>query len=145
MVFIYFYISWNTFLSIEICFGSLQWRHSRRDGFQITSLTIVYLTAYSGSKLRVTGLCAGNSPVTGEFPVQMASNAEKISIWWRHRVEWCLSCSNINMFLDIRGVLVYKNIKNYPLANLCHHWFRQWLTAYLTTIYYLNRFRIIGN
>ena len=27
------------------------------------------------SKLRVTGLCAGNSPVTGEFPAQIASNA----------------------------------------------------------------------
>ena len=30
------------------------------------------------SKLRVTGLCAGNSPVTGEFPEQRASNAENI-------------------------------------------------------------------
>ena len=29
------------------------------------------------SKLRFTGLCAGNSPVTGEFPAQRASNAEK--------------------------------------------------------------------
>ena len=28
------------------------------------------------SKLRVTGLCAGNSPGTGEFSAQMASNAE---------------------------------------------------------------------
>ena len=36
------------------------------------------------SKLRVTGLCAGNSSVTGEFPAQMASNAENGSIWWRH-------------------------------------------------------------
>ena len=36
------------------------------------------------SKLRVTGLCAGNSPVTGEFPAQMASDAENIFIWWRH-------------------------------------------------------------
>ena len=36
------------------------------------------------SKLRVTGLCAGNSPVTGEFPAQRASNAENVSIWWRH-------------------------------------------------------------
>ena len=35
------------------------------------------------SKLRVTGLCAGNSPGTGEFPAQMASNAENVSIWWR--------------------------------------------------------------
>ena len=38
------------------------------------------------SKLRVTGLCAGNSPVTGEFPTQMASNAENVSVWWRHHM-----------------------------------------------------------
>ena len=31
------------------------------------------------SKLRVTGLCVGNSPETGEFPAQMASNAENVS------------------------------------------------------------------
>ena len=31
-----------------------------------------------------TGLCAGNSPGTGEFPAQKASNAENVSIWWRH-------------------------------------------------------------
>ena len=36
------------------------------------------------SKLRVTGLCEGNSPVTGEFPAQRASNMENVSIWWRH-------------------------------------------------------------
>ena len=36
------------------------------------------------SKLCVTGLCAGNSPGTGEFPAQMASNAENVSIGWRH-------------------------------------------------------------
>ena len=36
------------------------------------------------SKLRVTGLCAGNSPGTGEFPAKMASYAKNISIWWRH-------------------------------------------------------------
>ena len=42
---------------------------------QITSHGIVYSTVYWGanqrkSKLRVTGLCAGNSLVTGEFPAQ---------------------------------------------------------------------------
>ena len=48
---------------------------------QITTLTIVYSTVYSDAdqrkqqKLRVTGLCAGNSTGTGEFPAQMASNA----------------------------------------------------------------------
>ena len=36
------------------------------------------------AKLCVTGLCEGNSPGTGEFRVQMASNAENVSIWWRH-------------------------------------------------------------
>ena len=41
---------------------------------QITRLTIAYSTVYSGAdqrkrqKLRVTGLCAGNSPVTGDSP-----------------------------------------------------------------------------
>ena len=39
------------------------------------------------SKLHVTGLCAGNSPVTGEFPAQKLSNAENVSIWWRHHVK----------------------------------------------------------
>ena len=39
------------------------------------------------SKLRVTGLCMGNSPGTGEFPAQMASNAENVSIWWRHHAK----------------------------------------------------------
>ena len=59
---------------------------------QITSLTIAYSTDYSDakhystktSKLRATGLCAGNSTGRGEFPAQMASNAENVSIWWRH-------------------------------------------------------------
>ena len=59
---------------------------------QITSLAIVCSTVYSRrrskktSKVRVTGLCEGNSPVTGEFPAQKASNAENVSIWWRHHV-----------------------------------------------------------
>ena len=52
---------------------------------QMTILTIGYSTVYSAanknpSKLGVTGLCAGNSPMTGEFTAQMASNAENVSI-----------------------------------------------------------------
>ena len=39
------------------------------------------------SKLRVTGLCEGNSTVTGEFPAQRASNAKNGSIWWRHHAD----------------------------------------------------------
>ena len=40
------------------------------------------------SKLRVTGLSAGNSLGTGEFPAQIASNAEHVSIWLRHHVDY---------------------------------------------------------
>ena len=55
---------------------------------QITSLTIVYSTVYSKitPKLRITGFCEGNSPVTGEYLSQRTSNAENVSIWWRHHV-----------------------------------------------------------
>ena len=58
---------------------------------QFTSIEIVYSTVYSGvvkktSNLRVTGLCARNSPLTGEFPAQMSSYAENVSILWRHHV-----------------------------------------------------------
>ena len=38
------------------------------------------------SKRRVAGLCAGNSPVASQFPAQMTSNAENVSIWWRHHI-----------------------------------------------------------
>ena len=57
---------------------------------QITSLASVYSAVWLGAdqrkhkKLCVPGLCAGNSPETGEFPAQRASNAENVSIWWRH-------------------------------------------------------------
>ena len=70
--------------------SSLQWRHNECDGVSNTSLTIVCWTAYSRRRskktptLSITGLCEGNSPVTGEFPAQWACNAGNVSIWWCH-------------------------------------------------------------
>ena len=64
---------------------------------EITNLTIVCSTvtfrrrSKKTPKHRVTGLCVGNSQVTGELPAKMASNAENVSIWWRHHehsVSW---------------------------------------------------------
>ena len=59
------------------------------------------------SKLRATGLCAGNSPVTGEFPAQMASNAENVSVWWRHHVtlRWCV----VEMIYSGRSRPIFSN------------------------------------
>ena len=69
----------------------LQWRYNERDGLSNHQPhDCFYSTVYSRrrskktSKLCVTGLCEGNSPVTGEFPTQRTSNAENVSIWWRH-------------------------------------------------------------
>ena len=69
---------------------SLEWRHNERDGISNHQGLDCLLNrlfrrkSKKSSKVRVTGLCQGNSPVTGKFPAQMASNAENVSIWWRH-------------------------------------------------------------
>ena len=76
---------------IQSLYGShsaLQWRHNGRDDISNPQPHDCSLNRLFGRKkklmLRVTALCAGSSPVTGEFPTQMASNAENVSIWWRH-------------------------------------------------------------
>ena len=67
----------------------LQWRHNERgnvSNHQPHACLLNRLFRHkwkNASKLCVTGLCEGNSPVTGEFPAQRASNAENVSIWWR--------------------------------------------------------------
>ena len=57
---------------------------------QITSLTIVYWTVYSDTQIKQNIKAPRHWPVcgefTGEFPAQMAINAENVSIWWRHHV-----------------------------------------------------------
>ena len=69
---------------------ALQWRHNGLESVpNHQPHHCLFSRLFGGrsqktSKLRVTGLCAGNSPGTGEFPAQMASNAENVSIWWRH-------------------------------------------------------------
>ena len=74
----------------------LHWRHNERDcvsNHQHHDRLLNRLfkrRSKKTSKLRVTGLCEGNSPVTGEFPARRASNAENVSIWWRHHDPWLL-------------------------------------------------------
>ena len=72
----------------------LQWRHNERDGASNHQLQdrlfnrLFRRRSKETSKLRVTGLCEANSPVTSEFPTQRASNTENVSIWWRHHGLW---------------------------------------------------------
>ena len=66
----------------SVYFYTLQWRHNEHDSVSNHQPDDCFLNRLfrcrwkKTSKPRVTGLCAGNSPGTGEFPVQMASNAE---------------------------------------------------------------------
>ena len=61
-------------------FTSLQWRHNGRDGVSNHQPHHCLFNRLSKktSKLRVIGLCAGNTPVTGEFPAQMDCNADNV-------------------------------------------------------------------
>ena len=67
-------------------FSALLWRHNGPDSVSNHQPHDCLLNrlfrrrSKKTSKLRVTGLCARNSPGTGEFPKQMTSTAENVSI-----------------------------------------------------------------
>ena len=85
------------FGNTRACSNPLQWCHNGHNGIsnhQPQDCLLNHLFRRSSkktSKLRVTGLCAGNSPVTREFPTQMASNTEYVSIWWHHHAIYMLT------------------------------------------------------
>ena len=69
---------------------TLEWRHNERDSVSNHQPRDCLLNrlfrrrSKKASKLRVTGPCAGITPVIGELPTQMASNWENVCIWWCH-------------------------------------------------------------
>ena len=93
--------------------SSLQWRHNGHDSDSnhhprdCLPNRLFRCRSKKTSNLRVTGFCAGNSPVTGGFPAQIASNAENISIWWRHHI--------------------YNHAKHRRPVWIFSHWFHDWL------------------
>ena len=105
---------------------------------QITSPTVVYSTVYFGTDERkpqssaplafVRGMhwSPVNFPqVTGEFPAQRASNAETVSIWWRHHVFiQPLTCKfHLGYFFIIQDIIIsmvkvkYRDHANHCLYN----------------------------
>ena len=80
----------------EVCsqysISELEWRHDERNGvsnfrrFEFLRNRLLRRRSKKISKLCVTGLCEGNSPMTCGFPSQRASIAEKVSNWWRHHM-----------------------------------------------------------
>ena len=90
----------------RLIFKPLHWRHNGHDSvsnhqpYDCLLNCLFRRRSKIISKLRVTGLCVGNSPVTGEFPAQMASNAENVSIWWRHHDCYWLAVSCAEAMLE---------------------------------------------
>ena len=84
----------NEWMGYDTLLEPLHWRHNGRDSISnhrphdCLLKRLFRRRSKKTSKLRVTGLCEGISPVTGEFPAQRASNAENVSIWRRHHDEW---------------------------------------------------------
>ena len=81
----------NLNVDTTVRFGcALHWRHNEPDGVSNHQphdclLNLVFRhRSNKTSEPRVTGLCAGNSPVTCEFPAQRIGNSENLSIRWRH-------------------------------------------------------------
>ena len=106
----------------RVCRCTLQWRHNDHDGVSNHQPSDCLLNRLSRrrsnktSKLRVTGLCAGNSPVTGEFPAPKASSAENVSTWWRHHGEFfCL----ILCFCFVLVICDQKRLTEHDLKHNC--------------------------
>ena len=70
---------------------------------QITRLAIVYSTVYSDSDQRKKQSPASLAFVRWirEFPAQMASYAENVSIWWRHHGFRQSRMGNTESFVDV--------------------------------------------
>ena len=114
---------------------TLRWRHNGHGGvwnhqpYHCLLNRLVRRRSNKTSKLRITGLCAGNSPGAGEFPAQMASNAENVSIWWRHHVSMNEVCC---ILIHISWKFVFRcPIYNNPALVQIMVWCR--------TSYYLNQ------
>ena len=139
---------------------TLQWRHNERDAVpnhqphDCILKRLFRRRSKKTSKFRVTGLCAGNSPVTGEFPAQRASDAETVTIWWRHHEklslcrescdgnQWPRTSSNkLTKFLSGGSIathlyyhniwyFIYTSIFEYLSQNCFTKWSQKWYTIH---------------
>ena len=77
---------------------------------QITSLTIVFLTVI---QTQIKGNTKALRHIPGEFPAQRTSNAENVSIWWRHHV----MNQTMHTYETLRTSQEYGNLIAVPLLS----------------------------
>ena len=124
---------------------SLQWRHSEHGGMSHhqrhdCSLNRLFRRrSKKTSKLRVTGLCAENSPVTGEFPAQRASNVENVSIWWHHH-----GCMWTKLFFFAGGPFYWHGLTLIPTSINYHIQYKLWGWINIIVPHFTGRVIMLG-
>ena len=105
----------------------LQWHQNGRDGISKHQLHDCLLSSLFRqrskklSQLWVTGVCAGNLPITEEFPAQRASNAENVSIRWRQHAKTKHYWSYVRKPTIISGLPLQRTSNlGSVLMSLCH-------------------------
>ena len=104
---------------------TLQWRHYGYDSIsnhQPHDCLLNHLFIRRSkkiSKLRFIGLCEGKPPGTGEFPTQMASHVEHVSIWWRHHA---MALFEENPAVNIGSASVVRSFDISMLVIFLRHW-----------------------
>ena len=125
----------------QYCNKTLQWSHNGHDSVSNHQPYACLLNrlfrrrSKKTSKLPITGLCAGNSPGTGEFPAQIASYAENVSIWWRHHDitdNATEACSTLAAMCALEDALTHLPlVLHICFSELGQHWFRYGLSPIL--------------
>ena len=95
---------------------SLHWRHNDRDGVSNHQPRDCLLIR---AQIKENIKAPRHWPVTGEFPTQRESNAENVSIWWRHH--------DIDELKNWYGVLtadqiwqlLVQDLNNFKTSNIC--------------------------
>ena len=101
---------------------------------KINSLTIVYCSPLIQKQIKENIKALRHWPLyeeftgTGEFPAQMANNAENVSIWWRHQEK------NMIHFKVDRGVPISFIISSHSTPRRCQSWYLYYRVITLDTI-----------
>ena len=107
---------------------SLRWRHNERDGVSDHQprdclLNRLFRRRWKKTpKIRVTGLCVGNSPVTGEFPAHKGQWRRKcfhlmMSSWmWRTELHSITKTTLIQLVDQISRVWAALNVEKYLIS-----------------------------
>ena len=140
-LYLYFIVSLltnRTFQPFPLLSYSLQWRHNGCDGVSNHQLhhclpnRLFRRRSKKAPKPHLTGLCAGNSLMSGELPAQVSSNTESVSIWWRHHVPWfCVCGGSTVIFCQLLHIWIPETLGiRVNSYKLCHLWC-MWIVGYI--------------